>query len=139
MTRGHDEQAASCESYRRDCHKLLLSLAIAAILGLVGYTTGAYVFSYGNHRSNRADFMAKDAAISEQIVLVRLEATRADERAKVMQDNYAKLEVVISCLSDAVGKLEKAVIMLEARISPKTSLMRDVPDRAVADLVPQTK
>ena len=118
MTLTHDEQTLACENYRRDCHKLLLSLAIAAILGLVGYTTGAYVFSYGNHRSNRADFMSKDASISEQIVLVRLEATRADERAKVMQDNYIRLEAVIGRLSDAVGKLEKAVSQFEVRISP---------------------
>ena len=118
MTTERDTQVAACEGYRSDCHKLLLSLAIAAILGLVGYTTGAYVFSYGNHRSNRADFMARDAAISEQIVLVRMEATRADERAKVMQENYNRLELVIARLSDAVGKLEKAVTLLEVRISP---------------------
>ena len=118
MTTERDTQVAACEGYRRDCHKLILSLAIAAILGLVGYTTGAYVFSYGNHRSNRADFMARDAAISEQLVLVRLEATRADERAKVMQENYSRLEIVIGRLSDAVQKLEKAVTLLEVRISP---------------------
>ena len=118
MTTEHDTQVAACERYRGECRKLILSLAIAAILGLVGYTTGAYVFSYGNHRSNRADFMARDAAISEQLVLVRMEATRADERAKVMQENYSRLEIVIGRLSDAVQKLEKAVTLLEVRISP---------------------
>ena len=118
MTKDAD-QIAACAALRAECHKFLLGVALTSAFALLGYTTGAYVFSYTNWRNNRSDFLAQDTRLTQELAAVKGDVSRADERAKVMQENYTRLESVINRLSDAVGKLEKAVVALEIRISPR--------------------